>query len=249
MSLPPPVDSLFARDRRGVVVAGVGPFALVGWTMQPPMRSRPSVDDSDGRTRPVADRGSPAATSDAVARVRSVCLLTKAAPSGQSRVNVRTIGKLVSSRDSFHAAEEVHRSTHRRGTRDLSKDGPQAQGQQREGPPRADSVEGRCGRAGVEGPADRRRLVVPDQDGRERSTTMRAGGVRAGAGTETAAVAAGPQAPRRRTGGAGHRPASGDAPEGLRELVVAAVGAPGRRVGDRRVGQPRDHPEDAKKTG
>ena len=41
----------------------------------------------------------------------------------------------------------------------------------------------------------------------------------------------------------------GDAPEGLRELVVAAVGAPGCRVGDCRVGQPRDHPEDAKKNG
>ena len=48
---------------------------------------------------------------------------------------------------------------------------------------------------------------------------------------------------------AGHRPASGAAPEGLCELVVAAVGAPGRRVGDRRVGQPRNHPADAKKNG
>ena len=36
---------------------------------------------------------------------------------------------------------------------------------------------------------------------------------------------------------------TGPPPEGLRELVVAAAGAPGGRAGDRRVGQPRDHPE------
>ena len=221
---------LHSRPRRGVALASLScgaPNLGIIARRSPPVRL--------GRAR--AGPGLPRGTGD------------HHATSGQSRVNVRTIGKLVSSRDSFHAAEEVHRSTHRRGTRDLSKDGPEAQGQQREGPPRADSVEGRCGRAGVHGPADRRRLVVPDQDGRERSTTMRAGGVRAGAGTETAAVASGPQAARRRTGGAGHRPASGGAPGGLRELVVAAVGAPGCRVGDCRVGQPRDHPEDAKKTG
>ena len=61
------------------------------------------------------------------------------------------------------------------------------------------------------------------------------------------ALPPGPQAARRRTGGAGHRPASGVAPEGLRELVVAAVGAPCRRVGGRRVGQPRNDPADAEK--
>ena len=49
--------------------------------------------------------------------------------------------------------------------------------------------------------------------------------------------------------GAGHRPASGATPEGLRELVVAPAGAPGRRVGDRRVDQPRNHPADAEKNG
>ena len=46
-----------------------------------------------------------------------------------------------------------------------------------------------------------------------------------------------------------HRPASGAAPEGLRELVVAPAGAAGRRVGDHRVDQPRNHPADAKKNG
>ena len=65
--------------------------------------------------------------------------------------------------------------------------------------------------------------------------------------TKTAGVAPGPQTARRRTGGADHRPASGVASEGLRQLVVAAVGAPGRRVGDRRVDQPRDHPTHAEK--
>ena len=58
-----------------------------------------------------------------------------------------------------------------------------------------------------------------------------------------------PPTARRRTGGAGHRPASGATPEGLRELVVAPAGAPGRRVGDRRVDQPRNHPADAEKNG
>ena len=39
----------------------------------------------------------------------------------------------------------------------------------------------------------------------------------------------------------------GPAPEGFRELVVAAVGAPGRRAGDRRFDQPRNHPAYAEK--
>ena len=41
----------------------------------------------------------------------------------------------------------------------------------------------------------------------------------------------------------------GPPPKGVLQLVVAAVGAPGRRVGDCRVGQPRDGPQDAKKNG
>ncbi len=164
------------------------------------------------------------------------------------RVKLRTVGELVSSRESSHAAEKVHRSTHRSGTRGLSADSPQAQRQQRESAPRAGSPEGRRGRASVDRPADRRRLFVPHQDRREHSSTLHAGRVRAGAGTKTAGVATGPQTARRRTGGADHRPASGVTPEGLRQLVVAAVGAAGRRVGARRVGQPRNHPADAKKT-
>ena len=96
------------------------------------------------------------------------------------RINIGTIWKLVSSRDSFHAPEEVHRSTHPRGTRGLSRDDPEAQRQQREGPPSTDSVEGRCGRTRVDRPADRRRLFLPHQHGRERSPTMRAGRVRGG---------------------------------------------------------------------
>ena len=51
---------------------------------------------------------------------------TSAAP----RVNIRTIGELVSNRESSHAAEKVHRSTHGTGTRGLSTDGPKAQRQQ-----------------------------------------------------------------------------------------------------------------------
>ena len=51
---------------------------------------------------------------------------TSAAP----RVNIRTIGELVSNRESSHAAEKVHRSTHGTGTRGLSRDGPKAQRQQ-----------------------------------------------------------------------------------------------------------------------
>ena len=38
----------------------------------------------------------------------------------------------------------------------------------------ADSLAGGCGRTGVDRPADRRHLVVPHQDGRERSPTLRA---------------------------------------------------------------------------
>ena len=108
-------------------------------------------------------------------------------------------------------------------------------------------LQGRCGRAGVDRPADRRRRSVPHQDRREHSPTMRAGGVRAGAGTQTARVPAGPETAQRRAGGSHHRLASGAAPEGLCQLVVAAVGAQGRRVGDRRVGQPRNRPADAEK--
>ena len=67
-------------------------------------------------------------------------------PSAVPSINIRTIGKLVSNRESFHAAKEVHRSTHSPGTRGLSTDGPQAQREQRESAPRADSLEGRCGR-------------------------------------------------------------------------------------------------------
>ena len=63
------------------------------------------------------------------------------------------------------------------------------------------------------------------------------------------ASSAGPEIARRRAGGAHHRPAYGATPEGLCPLVVAAAGEPGRRAGDRRVGQPRDHPADAKKNG
>ena len=64
----------------------------------------------------------------------------------------------------LHATEKVHRSTHRPGTRDLSTDGQQAQGEQSEGTPGADSLEGRCRRAGVDRPADCRRPFVPHQD-------------------------------------------------------------------------------------
>ena len=98
-------------------------------------------------------------------------------------------------------------------------------------------------------PAGRRGLFVPHQDGREHSPTLRAGKVRAGAGTKTAGVAPGLQTARRRTGVPGHRPASGATPEGFCELVAAPVGAQGRRVGDRRVDQPRNHPADAEKNG
>ena len=170
-------------------------------------------------------------------------------PSAVPSINIRTIGELVSSRESFHAAKKVHRSTHGTGTRGLSTDAPQAQRGQRESAPRSGSLEGRCGRAGVDRRADRRRLFVPHQDRREHSPTMRAARVRAGAGTKTAGVPPGPQTAQRRTGGSHHRPASGAAPEGLRELVVAPAGAAGRRVGGRRVDQPRNHPADAKKTG
>ena len=86
-------------------------------------------------------------------------------------------------------------------------------------------------------------------DRRKHSPTMRAGRVRAGAGAKAAGVPAGPEIARRRAGGAHHRPAYGATPEGLCPLVVAAAGEPGRRAGDRRVGQPRDHPADAKKNG
>ena len=163
-------------------------------------------------------------------------------------IDIRTIGELVSNRESFHAAKEVHRSTHSPGTRGLSTDGPQAQREQRESAPRADSLEGRCGRAGVDRPAGRRGLFVPHQDGREHSPTVRAERLRTGAGAKTTRITPGREAARRRTGVPGHRPASGAAPEGLRELVVAPVGAPGRRVGGRRVDQPRNHPADAEKT-
>ena len=170
-------------------------------------------------------------------------------PSAVPSINIRTIGELVSSRESFHAAKKVHRSTHSPGTRGLSRDAPQAQREQRESAPRSGSLEGRCGRAGVDRRADRRRLFVPHQDRREHSPTMRAARVRAGAGTKTAGVPPDPETAQRRTGGSHHRPASGAAPEGLRELVVAPAGAAGRRVGDHRVDQPRNHPADAKKTG
>ena len=113
-------------------------------------------------------------------------------PSAVPRLKIRSIGELVSSRESF-MPEEVHRTTHRRGTRGLSTDGPQAQRQPREGAPRADSLAGRCGRAGADRSADRRRRSVPHQDGREHSPTIRAGRVRAGAGTQTARVSAGPE--------------------------------------------------------
>ena len=74
-------------------------------------------------------------------------------------------------------------------------------------------------------------------------------GFEPGAGAKTAGVPPGPQTAQRRAGGSHHRPASGAAPEGLRELVVAPAGAAGRRVGDHRVDQPRNHPADAKKNG
>ena len=53
------------------------------------------------------------------------------------------------------------------GTRDLSRDDPQAQREQRESATRAVAREGRCGRARVDRSADRRRLFVPCQDGPE----------------------------------------------------------------------------------
>ena len=74
-------------------------------------------------------------------------------------------------------------------------------------------------------------------------------GFRTGAGAKTTRITPGREAARRRTGVPGHRPASGAAPEGLCELVATAVGAPGRRVGGRRVDQPRNHPADAEKNG
>ena len=122
-------------------------------------------------------------------------------------INIRIIGELVSSRESFHAAKKVHRSTHSPGTRGLSRDAPQAQREQRESAPRSGSLEGRCGRAGVDRRADRRRLFVPHQDRREHSPTMRAARVRAGAGTKTAGVPPDPETAQRRTGGSHHRPA------------------------------------------
>ena len=70
------------------------------------------------------------------------------------------------------------------------------------------------------------------------------------AGAKTAGVPPGPQccsaASRRQSH---HRPRLVPPFEGLRELVVAPAGAAGRRVGDRRVDQPRNHPADAKKNG
>src|SRR5262249_41331634 len=52
---------------------------------------------------------------------------------------------------------------------------------------------------------------------------------------------------RRGTRGEDHRHAAGAAPERVRQLDAAAVGRTGRSSGARRVGQPRDCAQDAKK--
>ena len=144
--------------------------------------------------------------------------------------------------------EEVHRPSDGRRAVQVPREDREAQRVESDGSARPGSVEGRCRQAGLDGPADRGRVLVPHQDCGEHSPAVRAGGVRAGAGTQAAAGAAGAQASRRGAGSQGSGAASGTAAEGLRALDAAPAGAPGGRTGDRGVRQLRDGQADAKKT-
>ena len=99
-------------------------------------------------------------------------------------------------------AEEVHRAVHGSGAQDLRGDDLQAQRKQSDGGSRPDPAQGRCGRAGLDRPLGRGRVLVPDQDGRERAAAVRAGGLCPSAGRQAARGAAGVEAARRQAGGA-----------------------------------------------
>ena len=92
-------------------------------------------------------------------------------------------------------------------------------------------------------------ILVSDEDRREPAPEARAGGLCPGAGREAARVATGPEAARWRAGGTGDRLAPRAAARRLRELVAAAVGAAGRRTGDRRIDQRRNRESDAERNG
>ena len=86
-------------------------------------------------------------------------------------------------------------------------------------------------------------------DGREHSPASRRARLSRGAGRQEACDAAGREVARRRAGGEDHRHASRAAAPGLCQLDAAAAGSQGGGTGDRRVGQSRNGPADAKKNG
>ena len=107
------------------------PFVLAGKIALPNDRRLPA-DDSETRIQRIPAMHNPfraIVKADDLSPALAATLFVPEASAVPS-INIRTIGELVSNRESFHAAKKVHRSTHSPGTRGLSRDGPKAQRQQ-----------------------------------------------------------------------------------------------------------------------
>src|ERR1044071_5398377 len=144
-------------------------------------------------------------------------------------------------------AEEVYRPADRGRASHVGADRSEAEGVIAEGSASQHSVEGRRRWPRLGRCPHRRGVWMPPANGRELAAAAGDRGLRIGhkwSDTGTASKSSG-----RRTRGEDHRPAAGAAAGGVRQLVAAAVGGAGRRVGHCAGDQPRDGAADAEKNG
>ena len=125
----------------------------------------------------------------------------------------------------------------------------EAQRHERESSSCSDFVEGRCGSAGVDRSANRRGVLVSNQDRQESPTTLRSGGIRGGAGAKETQDSADGEMARQQAGNKDHRHAAWSASERLCQRDSSIARTQGGRTGDRRFSQPRNRSANAKKNG
>src|SRR5262249_21908390 len=123
------------------------------------------------------------------------------------------------------------------GTRGTWRRGQEAQGNGPKGSARPDLAQGRRRRAELARRANRRSVLVPDEDGRKASTTICRARIRRDAPSGRTGATAGGETVDGRPGSPHHRDAPRAAPEGLCQLDVAPVGTQGRGVEDRGFGE------------
>src|SRR5512135_1396742 len=149
----------------------------------------------------------------------------------------------------FPHEQEVRRAVDGSGAGRVDRRDQEVEGDEPEGAPRPDPVEGGRRRTRLDRPSDRRSVRVSQADRRERPPAARGARLPGDARGAQAGDASDREDAQRRAGGPDHRHSPRSAPAGLRPLDPTAAGTQGRGIGDRGVRQPRDGAADDQKNG